>query len=474
MTKIGAFLLFVSAMLLSAFGQDMASLKAAFKKANQKADLDYALGLNQLTPKYVGALTKYQDQAKDKGDLDGLIAFREEADRVAGGLSKVSQYSKVPELARMQKMLNEKINTLEKTRSMRRKATIQTMLTALSKAQVRLTQAGDIDGAVAAKNMAEELRNGADLAHLSRVEGVTPQGGNKWTVIFRSSHISGWGENLNSAGQYSLAKDEAPQTIRFLRIANITNNDYVIFPLTRNEIYDRPFVRKGNFYWTSFRHDGRTLGICDRSAKNPSVRVGPYNYGGWGFGRDFSGSPKVAWDRQSGNDAVLEFAVCNADLTQAEAAKLLVPENSTGATVARTTYVPPKSEGAIELSLDKMVPLGEASLSGTSLKMFKGSQATWDLSSLPPALYRVVITSRKKGRDAVSLTAQGSRETSRNKTKIVLERGNHVLRGVPDEKKATAVDFGQVRLGGFNRLQLICNTNGETDYAMIYRVELVR
>jgi len=489
------------ALVFTVSGQDLAAVEKSYNDTRKKADLQYALAINNLTPKYLSALRKQSDAAKAKGDLDTLIAYDTETKRVADGLEPATTFSAVSGVAKMQEALNTQLERLANARDGKKKAAMGVLLADLEKVQTTLTKAGKIDEAIAAKQKADELRNSPAFLAIANA-AKAKEAAKKWTVVFRSDSMAGWGTTVKGGDTFSLSKDEAPDDIRFLKITNTENKDFIVFPIVHEELYGRR-VRRAQYRWYTDGYNGRCLGIHSRDMKDSDAMLGAYSYGGWGWGRDQSGARTTCWAGQLAGKVVLEFAVSNQDLSPDEAAKLLIDESerptefmnahgsstrageeeggfgvgapgipSTPSYSSRRDVVPDKLPNSIVVPNNIMKGLGAASVVGNHVEIRHGSQAEWPLVKLTPGSYQVYVTCRRNSSYDANLTVQGARDTTRTRGKINIVRGNGRTLGVPRDE-IQRIDFGRLQLGGPQKLQIICATR--SSYPVnVYRVELVK
>jgi hypothetical protein len=109
---------------------------------------------------YTAELERHEGVAKAKGDLDGVLAIRADRERMDRPLT-APEMKALPEAARASRA---KFDQAVAKSQAQEKAEIQAhdrvCVTALQSFQVRLTRAGDIEGAVKAKNALQALLSG--------------------------------------------------------------------------------------------------------------------------------------------------------------------------------------------------------------------------------------------------------------------------------------------------------------------------
>ncbi len=171
------------------------------------------------------------------------------------------------------------------------------------------------------KKAAEEEAAGTDVPR----DGV-------WAVLFRSSDPSVWNTDTKKGEVFAAALSKAPRLTAYVRVRRMDTKDFVILPLTKAQLSQRP--TDGTFAWEGslqFAQGGRHLGI-DNSDWHCTVRDGgrimvTHDRGnrGWGFGHKVHVNDKQYWSWEGENipETVFEFSVKADKLTRSEAAHVL-------------------------------------------------------------------------------------------------------------------------------------------------------
>ena len=156
-----------------------------------------------------------------------------------------------------------------------------------------------------------------------------------WVVLFRSFDPRLWDKDVKlGRNNFAVPLEKAPADMKFLRLAVVGSKDYVIVPLTKDQLNKR--VVNGKVGWLGENYydwKGHHLGIYDVDAKDNwekgmvAVSGGAFdNRRGWGFGHrwgrdDFQG---FSWAGVPLAVTAFEIAVKPTDLTDEEAKHLLV------------------------------------------------------------------------------------------------------------------------------------------------------
>jgi hypothetical protein len=175
------------------------------------------------------------------------------------------------------------------------------------------------------------------LAELEKVAGpatgTTPK--NDWFVLLRSSDPRAWNQDLNRGKDlYAVSLKKAPEKIEYLKLTYPAKNDYVIVPVTKDNLAS--VSDDGRYGWNGtnkFEYKGFHLGVFDSlgdaTKKRGSVCVlvpgAGQGYLGWGFGHIGGGNERPGWTWAGENLApsVFEVSVKAGPLTDAESRKLL-------------------------------------------------------------------------------------------------------------------------------------------------------
>lgn len=471
----------------SAFAQiDLASMQSTLESMMKKAELDYLLGLQAMTPQYLGAISKYSEQAKAKGDLDALLELQGEEKRVANGLTKPDEISADENTARLQTTLKSKISELDAAKEATVEAAILGFLNQVAKIEKNLTMNGDIEGAVAARDAAKELRKRPEFAHISQLEipGVSPI---KWRVFYRSASAAAWNTNQLTETSFSRKLADLSDDSKYLRIAHLDSKEFVIIPIDIAQLQEPSAQLGGGYSWiapggaSSYKH----LGLQDRTRRSAGGMLGDSSYSGWGWGasrQDFSyEATTLNWNGNAADKGILEFALTGSTLSNGEEAFLLTKEAAAAPAAARpiiatsSSGLPAPIKGAHSLKLSNASLLGPARVSDDIARMGIQSQLEWPLAKIKQGNYNVYVTARRysSSTDKGTLSAQGARDTSSTRGKVIVGRGNVVTQAVPYGSSAQRINMGTIQLGGFNKLQLIFLSNGQYDYATVYRVEIM-
>jgi hypothetical protein len=186
----------------------------------------------------------------------------------------------------------------------------------------------------------------AGMPRIGTAEAPKAEGG--WQVVFRSNDPAIWNDDVRTGpDQFAMALEAVPEGVRYLRLTNTRNKEFVIIEMTNERLRQRK--DDGRYGWegsNEFIWAAHHLGIYSRlwpPKENPTVTVctNPAVLG-WGFGHrwgpgDVQG---YTWAGKSIPKSVFEVAVKREDLTADENRKLLKTGNP-----RLGDADPPKDEG---------------------------------------------------------------------------------------------------------------------------------
>jgi hypothetical protein len=116
---------------------------------------------------------------------------------------------------------------------------------------------------------------------------------NEWHVVFRSSDPTLWGKDKSDENSFSVALEDFPKEIQFLRLKRMDTGEFLIIPMTNEALNGGPIGTR--LHWcrhTDPKFRSQHLGLADvgrpptQRRKDPFVTNGPNESRGkgWGFG----------------------------------------------------------------------------------------------------------------------------------------------------------------------------------------------
>lgn len=140
--------------------QKWEELRKKFDAASEEIRVELEKNRSALGEKYVGALQKLEEDLRDKGDLENLLAVRKERELfVESGTLGSDDISDLSRLRAIYMESRAPIDTSEKEKTAR---LLDAYLKQLEILQEDLTRAGDIDTAILAKKEADRVRQSMD------------------------------------------------------------------------------------------------------------------------------------------------------------------------------------------------------------------------------------------------------------------------------------------------------------------------
>ena len=155
-----------------------------------------------------------------------------------------------------------------------------------------------------------------------------------WTVLFRSSNPRYWSLRANSADAFAVPLTSAPPNMRFVRLRRMDTHDYVILPLSAEQLADVAQTG-GNYVWsgsmagTGLGYRAPAIGNLGWRTQEPGTMAiaidGTAAILGWGFAVPAWADDKqgYTWARQPINPTAFEVAVSSNDLSPDEEKRLL-------------------------------------------------------------------------------------------------------------------------------------------------------
>jgi hypothetical protein len=153
-----------------------------------------------------------------------------------------------------------------------------------------------------------------------------------WIVVFRSDDPKIWNDDVNKGpNQYSKALDLLPDTIRYLKLTNMSTKEFVVIEKTKDKLTNWSDDAEKRYGWEGRNGvDGNAhhLGIYYRvwpAVQNGDICISWPVCRGWGFGHIHGAATQQAysWDGKPIAKTVFEIAVKSDALTEAESKKLL-------------------------------------------------------------------------------------------------------------------------------------------------------
>lgn len=140
--------------------QKLADLRTAYETAyKNEVGVPYEQAAKDLTEKYLAALERALAVATQSGDLDSALALRDERTRLAANAPlPLDDSQAVPALLPLRQTYRGALVGLETARSTKAAPLQNRYLQALEALQAQLTQAGELDGALAVKQVSESFR----------------------------------------------------------------------------------------------------------------------------------------------------------------------------------------------------------------------------------------------------------------------------------------------------------------------------
>lgn len=150
-----------------------------------------------------------------------------------------------------------------------------------------------------------------------------------WKAIFRSADPSLWNDDVNRGpDQFGMALDLVPSDIRYLRLTNMSNKEFVIIEMTKDRLGKQS--DDGRVGWdgrNAFDSDAYHLGIFYKiwGVGRDETLISWPGFRGWGFGHGafVNGRQFYAWEGKNIERTVFEIAVKSEPLTEVEGKKLL-------------------------------------------------------------------------------------------------------------------------------------------------------
>jgi hypothetical protein len=160
----------------------------------------------------------------------------------------------------------------------------------------------------------------------------SPSAPDTWKVIFRSSDPSIWNDDVSKGpNHFAMSLDLAPDSLRYLRLTNVADKEYVIVAMTKSRLGQ--ITDDGKYGWVGqnqFESNAHHLGLYHTiwsagERGNIAVRGGEVTRG-WGFGHiafAAEGGQGFSWAGKPISKTVFEIAVKSESLTQTESKRLL-------------------------------------------------------------------------------------------------------------------------------------------------------
>jgi len=182
------FFCLLSAFFLTVLGQevDLGALDQRFQEELSKLNEQRRERETQLRGGYLAALLRFETQARQATDLDGVMESRKEIERVErGGSLKTQDLSKHAEVARLQTMANGQVTGFEKARAEGVVQLARNYAQFLENGSATFTQQGKIEEALAWRSKAQTVYEidafveanrflGKQEAKAAAIEAATP------------------------------------------------------------------------------------------------------------------------------------------------------------------------------------------------------------------------------------------------------------------------------------------------------------
>lgn len=470
-----------------------------FDTAVKKTELAYLLAVDKLRGPYERAVRSEMDKAMKTGELETVLEFKAELERIEKLLSVPEEESDVAEMARLQQLLTQQIGDLKSVRDGKMETLHETQRKKLLALQRMRTQASDIEGAIEARDALQDLFRHPYFRPRSRLiaKGDVAE---DWTVVFRGKDGRRFGERHDTEALYSIPLDELPEDVTHLRFANLDTMTFIVMEIDREGIQNG--YRGKNYEWRQWlpgEDEERThisLAIIDRTQRIKGLPRGhalwEKQHSGWGFGPTWKSEVNeegrhetviagtgVVWDGKPLTSLpIFEIAVTTQEELAAVNRDALLENPAKDRPQNRNHNAVPE-----RLPRSLLVPLENARLDGATKRDRDGSlclaaenqrgRLTVDLTKLRPGNYDVHVSYGPSPEgDAGIFTIQGTRPTTSARGSIDIARSNTITRKA-QTRHIRRDSFGPIQLGGFRNLEVILSPRpGKKDQLRIYRVEL--
>jgi len=187
------------------------------------------------------------------------------------------------------------------------------------------------------------------------IKTVVRKEGKEWKVLFHSSNPKLWNTEYKSKNEFSELLKTAPETTKYLKLRLISQNKYVILPITKNDLNKQ--IKIDDYLWCGQKKSYKDkkgsavlLGIADKNVpvtyKKRTYPILTYNrgkglkgYAGWGFSRAPTsfchGGQRFSWASKEIKEEVFEISVKSKKLTKEEKKKCLIKGEKLKKTVSK-------------------------------------------------------------------------------------------------------------------------------------------
>lgn len=305
--------------------------KANFEKQTRSITDEYEATVQRASHAYMKSVDYTLNTAREKGDLDAVIAGKKEKKRFEEE-ENVPDESPVglPEaLARIQSGYHAFVGAATLRRDKKTEWLLKKYVATLERLKRKYVIKDKIDEALDVRG---ELQKAEFLLaevsqRIPETESMpTPTSSKKaepkqgWTVIFRSDNPELWDTDHKADEEgFGMRLEEVLDGIKFLRLRRTDTKECVIIEISKDELGIEG--EDGEFGWNGsnkFFSGGGHLGVY--SGRLPKTVETKYARGGWGFGHPYGENNRqmYAWAAEPIEKTAFEISVKKSALTAAE------------------------------------------------------------------------------------------------------------------------------------------------------------